>query len=84
MVLQALSISLETDWSFTPYKKFYKGRIKFEGEAGATELNLSHDISARLLAACSEAIVENSKAIANAITSECIDTSVKLIEGNVS
>lgn len=76
MQLTSLNISFD---DYGVHKGKYKGSAHFRGQYGAVEIVLTPDISDQVLKLCAEAIVANTKELAQTITAATLTQ----VSGNV-
>jgi hypothetical protein len=69
MQLQRISIDL---CQYGPESGRYTGKAYFAGQYGGVDVTLSPELSARVLEACGDMIVDNAKRVAALITAEVI------------
>jgi hypothetical protein len=78
MKLDQLRISIIP--SYKPNAGQYEGAIKYAGQSGEVTVNLSHELSMQILNVVAADMVETSKAIANDLTTDIINSSSVLLE----
>jgi hypothetical protein len=78
MKLEQLRIEVVPSWM--PNAGQYQGTIKYAGQSGEVTVNLSHELSMQILNVVAADMVETSKAIANDLTADIINSSSVLLE----
>lgn len=71
LVLEYLSVSLVPAWDANAPAR-YNGLVKFKGEYGSVTLNLSDEVSRRMLAVVADQVVSTSRQVASDLTREAI------------
>lgn len=73
MKLESLSISPVSSWEPNYKEDSYKGRIKYVGQHGAIEINLTPEFTKKLIAIIAEDLVVASKEVANNLTADVLN-----------
>lgn len=83
MKLESLLITLEP--SYSEQAGQYTGRITFENvNKGTVKLNLSNELSAKLLAVVANELVATSRMVAQELTAQCIESAASAITNTKS
>lgn len=70
MRLESLRITLD---EYGEHKGKYTGKACFKGQYGGSEIILSPSVSQAVLRLCAEALLENTREMANNMTAEVIE-----------
>jgi hypothetical protein len=70
MILEELRIERQ---AYGVDKGKFKGSMRFANATGRIEMQLTHDLSERLLKIVGESLVDSAKELATTLTSQCID-----------
>lgn len=74
--LENLSIDI---CDYGPEKGKYTGKARFKGQYGGIDIVLAPSVSQNILRLCADALVENSKAVAETLSAQVIEQADNLL-----
>lgn len=72
--MQLKSLQIQIAPSYQKNAGQYEGEVEFENDSGRIKLNLSPELSQRVLEVVSEQLVATSRQLATELTTQCIAT----------
>lgn len=76
--MQLYSLSVQLD-EYSVHKGSYVGHAWFKGEHGEVKVILSPDLSKQVLKLCADALVKNSRELAEQLTAETMTQAVNVL-----